>query len=123
MIRVFLAIAMLLAAPAFNAAALGADKRVYKVDSVIATAKGKTVVIQAKGAVTSGGWKNARLHLVRSDGKTLVVEFIATPPPPDMTVIEVLVPMEASLTLRPRSGVATVQVMAEVNDVTTQLLH
>jgi hypothetical protein len=114
---------MLLAAPAFNAAALGADKRVYKVDSVIATAKGKTVVIQAKGAVTSGGWKNARLHLVRSDGKTLVVEFIATPPPPDMTVIEVLVPMEASLTLRPRSGVATVQVMAEVNDVTTQLLH
>jgi hypothetical protein len=123
MIRFVLATALLLAAPAFNAAALGAEKRVYKVDSVIATAKGKSVVIQAKGAVTSGGWKNARLHLVRTDGKTLVMEFIATPPPPDMTVIEVVVPMEASVTLRPRGAVATVQVMAEANDVTTQLLH
>jgi hypothetical protein len=93
------------------------------VDSVIATAKGKTVVVQAKGAVSSGGWKNARLHMVRSDGKTLVMEFIATPPPPDMTVIEVLVPMEASVTIRPHGPVAAVQVMADANDVTAQLLH
>jgi hypothetical protein len=123
MIRLVLAAALLLAVPAFGGPALAADKRVYKVDSVIATAKGKTVVVQAKGAVSSGGWKNARLHMVRSDGKTLVMEFIATPPPPDMTVIEVLVPMEASVTIRPHGPVAAVQVMADANDVTAQLLH
>jgi hypothetical protein len=123
MIRPVLAAALLLAVPAFGGPVLAADKRVYKVDSVIATAKGKTVVVQAKGAVSSGGWKNARLHMVRSDGKTLVMEFIATPPPPDMTVIEVLVPMEASVTIRPHGPVAAVQVMADANDVTAQLLH
>jgi hypothetical protein len=123
MIRLVLAAALLLAVPAFGGPALAADKRVYKVDSVIATAKGKTVVVQAKGAVSSGGWKNARLHMIRSDGKTLVMEFIATPPPPDMTVIEVLVPMEASVTIRPHGPVAAVQVMADANDVTAQLLH
>jgi len=103
-----------------------AEKRVYKVDSVIAIVKGRTLTIQVKGAVESGGWKKARLRPLRgapSEAHTTVVEFLATPPPPTMTVIEALVPVQASMRIRARPHTVSVRVEAEANEVTSQVLH
>jgi len=114
--------AVLLVCAALPAAA--EEKRVYKVDSVIAVTKGHKLVIQAKGAVSTGGWKGARLHLIRSaSAKTVAVEFLATPPPPGMTVIEALVPVEATLELRARPQIVNVRAVADANEVVSQVLH
>ena len=55
----------------------------------------KAYLVPAKGAVQSGGWTNPRLHIVRRDSRTLTVEFLATPPPSGMTVIDAVVPASA----------------------------
>jgi hypothetical protein len=110
------ACALLCAAPAW-----AADKRVYRIDSLIATQKGGSLVVAAKGAVSTGGWKTARLHVVHNDGHILTVEFVAAAPPPGMTVIEALVPVEARLAVKGRA--ASVRAMAEANEMTSQVLH
>jgi hypothetical protein len=111
-----IAVLMLSAAPA-----LGADKRVYRIDSLIATQKGGEVTLQAKGAVQGGGWSKPRLHLVHKDGRVMIVEFLATPPPPDMTVIDGLVPVSARAKFRGRAG--SVHVEADQNEITSQVLR
>src|ERR1700743_3467632 len=98
-----LAAILLLSAPA-----LAADKRVFRIDSLIATQKGGQVILQDKGAVQSGGWSKPRLHLIHSDGHVMTVEFLATPPPPDMTVIGGLVPVGATAPNRGRAASAHV---------------
>ncbi len=108
----------LLPAPAF-----AADKRIYKIDSLIATQKNGVLSLQAKGAVQSGGWKNARLHLLHSDRNVVTVEFIAAPPPAGMTVIEVLVPIHAEVHIPARRHLVSVRAVAEANEVTSQVLH
>ena len=104
-----------------SAPALAADKRVFRIDSLIATQKGGQVILQAKGAVQSGGWSKPRLHLVHSDGHVMTVEFLATPPPPDMTVIGGLVPVAATAQIRGRA--ASVHVEADENEITSQVLR
>jgi hypothetical protein len=47
----FIAAALLLTSPA-----LAADKRVFRIDSLIATQKGREITLQVKGAVQTGGW-------------------------------------------------------------------
>ena len=54
------------------------------------------IQLKAKGAVQTGGWTKARLHLLHNDGRVMTVEFLATPPSPDMTVIDGLVPVAAN---------------------------
>jgi hypothetical protein len=98
-----------------------ADKRVYKIDSVIATQKGGVIAIQARGAVQTGGWKNARLHVVHADRVAVTVEFVAAPPPTGMTVIEALVPVAAQTELRAHAP--SVRVLADANEMTAQVLH
>jgi hypothetical protein len=107
--------------PALAAERHGADRRVYKIDSVIATRKGNAITIQAKGAVQSGGWKNARLHVIHSDRNAVTVEFLASAPPPGMTVIEALVPVQAQGAIRAHAP--SVRVLAEANEMTAQVLH
>lgn len=111
-------IAMLLlsAAPA-----MAADKRVFRIDSLIATQKGGEVLLQAKGAVSTGGWSKARLRLVHNDGHVMTVEFLATPPPPEMTVIDGLVPVAASAQIRGHAE--TVHVQADANEIASQVLR
>jgi hypothetical protein len=77
--------------------------------------------VQAKGAVQSGGWTKPRLHLMHSEGHTVTIEFLATPPPAGMTVIEALVPVTASLEVKGRA--ASVHVQADENEVTSQVLR
>ena len=101
--------------------ASAAEKRVFRIDSLIATQKDGVIMLQAKGAVPSGGWTKPRLHVVHGDGHTLTVEFLATPPPPGMTVIDGLVPVAATAEIKGRA--ASVHVLADENEMTSQVLH
>jgi len=100
-------------------------KPVARIDSLIATEKGRRVLIEAKGAADGGGWTGARLQPVKSaprDPHTVVVDFVADPPPPDKAVIAGLVPVSASTRLRIRRGVIAVRAVAGSNEITTQIL-
>jgi hypothetical protein len=82
-------------------------------------------VIQVKGAVEGGGWRGAKLRPVKSgaaDTHTIVVEFVATPPPPTRAVIFGLLPVAANTTVRVRKGVVSVRVVSNSNEITTQIL-
>jgi hypothetical protein len=102
------------------------EKPVARIDSLIATAKGNSVVIQVRGAVAGGGWKRAALKPAKSvqaaDAHTIVLELVAQPPPPDQAVIPGLLPVTASITLRARKGVVSVRVISAANEITTQIL-
>src|SRR5262249_1416502 len=90
-----------------------------RLDGLIATADKGNVLIQARGAVSSGGWHKALLRPVKStpaDAHTIVVEFVATPPDPDRAVIEGLLPVHATTTVRMRRGVVSVRVIAGSNE-------
>jgi hypothetical protein len=98
---------------------------IARIDSLIATSSNGNVVIQAKGAVDSGGWRQGRLRPVKgapADARTMVVEFVATPPAPTQAVIEGLLPIAAATTLHIRRGVVSVRVMSGSNEITTQIL-
>jgi len=112
------ACALACATPAF-----AADKRVYKIDSVIATLKRGVILVQASGAVPTGGWTRPHLHVLHNDGHTVTMEFLATPPPPNMTVIEAIVPITATAQIRLRGRIASVHTIAEANEITAQVLH
>jgi hypothetical protein len=111
-----IACALLCTTPAF-----AADKRVLRIDSLLASEKHGTITVEAKGAVATGGWSRPRLHVLHYDGRTVTMEFIANPPPPEMTVIEGLVPVTASAQIKGRT--ASVRVMAEQNEITSQVLR
>jgi hypothetical protein len=107
---------LLCAGPAF-----AAEKRVFRIDSLIAAQKDGVIQLQAKGAVQSGGWTKPRLHVMHGDGHTLTVEFLATPPPSGMTVIDALVPVTAAIDVKGRAS--SVHVLADENEITSQVLH
>src|SRR6185437_6176520 len=115
-------IAASLAMPA--GAAAPADKLIYKIDSVIATMAHGRISIEAKGAVTSGGWKAVKLKLVRSpaDPHTVVVDFVAQPPPANEAVIQGLLPVSAGMVVAARKGVVAVRAVSEANEMTSQIL-
>ncbi len=115
MFRTLLAL-LLISAPAF-----AADKKVWRIDSLIATQKNGVITVEAKGAVQSGGWKNARLKLVHSDAHGATFEFVAAAPAPGMTVIDAVVPVAATAQVKGR--VASVRAAAEANEMTSQVLR
>ncbi len=97
-----------------------------RIDSLIATEKGGRLTVQAKGAVTSGGWKHAALKPVKSsapgDAHILVLNFVAAPPDPSEAVIPGLLPVAAAITLKTRKGVVSVRAVSGANEITTQIL-
>ena len=98
---------------------------VARIDGLIATAAGGRLIIQAKGAVSSGGWHAARLRGVKGgtgDAHTIVVEFVATPPPQTQAVIQGLLPIAANATMPLRRGIFSVRAVSASNDITTQIL-
>ena len=100
-------------------------RQVARIDGLIATVSGGILVIHARGAVASGGWRAARLRPLKGgvgDVHTIVVEFIATPPPPSQAVIEGLLPVAASTTMPIRRGVFSVRSVSGSNEITTQIL-
>ena len=114
--------ALLLSSSAFMASPVWAgEKRVFRIDSLIASQKAGTIELKVKGAVPTGGWSKPRLRVVHNDGKVVTVEFLATPPPSDMTVIDALVPVTAATELKGRAN--SVRVQADQNEVTSQVLR
>jgi hypothetical protein len=101
--------------------AVAAEKRVFRIDSLIATQKNGSILLQVKGAVQTGGWTRPRLHVMHGDGRTITLEFLATVPPPGMTVIDALVPVAANAEIRGRA--TSVHVLAEENEITSQVLR
>src|SRR5579863_10461234 len=77
------------------------DKPIARIDSLIAAAKGGQIYIQARGAVMGGGWKHAMLRLIKpslpADTHTIVLEFVAQPPPSNEAVIPGLLPVSATI--------------------------
>jgi hypothetical protein len=114
-------IALLAALILATAPVSAAEKRVFRIDGLIATQKKGVILLEAKGAVPTGGWTKARLHMIHGDGHTLTVEFLATPPPPGMTVIDAVVPIAASVEVKGRA--TSVHVLADENEMTSQVLH
>jgi hypothetical protein len=126
--RAIVLTAMILALPvhAMAATAAVADKPVARIDSLIATATGGRITIQAKGAVTGGGWTHIALKPIKSalpaDAHTMVVEFVGVPPSSSEAVIRGLLPVAANLTLKGRKGVVAVRAVSDANEITTQIL-
>jgi hypothetical protein len=107
-------------------AAAAGPKPIYKVDSVAASIQGKKLTIIAAGAVSTGGWSKARLRLKphKPEADTLEYEFVATPPAPDATVVQVLIPVSATLVTKlPPYGVTQVKVDAETNNTAAEVTH
>ncbi len=117
----------MLALPAKAAEKLPAvqPRQVARIDSVIATASGGKVTIQARGAVDSGGWKEAKLRPLKpgaNDAHTIVLEFVANPPPAGHAVVEGLLPITANTVIRMRRGIVSVRATSGSNEITTQIL-
>ena len=119
--------AMILSVPhhAF-AASVVVDKPVARIDSLIATARNGAITIEAHGAVTGGGWTRAALKPAKSsqpgDARTVVLEFVAEPPPSNEAVIPGLLPVSARIVLKMRRGIVSVRAISAVNEITTQIL-
>jgi len=122
----FALMTLLMVLPARAAAPVVADK-VARIDGLIATAKGRNIVIQARGAVMGGGWTHAMLKSVKpslpGDAHTIVLEFVAQPPASNQAVIPGLLPVTATITVRNRKGLVSVRAMSAVNEITTQILR
>lgn len=108
------------------AATVVVDRPVARIDELVATVKGSRIVVQAHGAVMGGGWKHPTLKPVKStqsqDAHTIVLEFVAQPPPSNEAVIPGLLPVKATIKLRRRRGVVSVRAISGVNEITTQIL-
>ncbi|MBA2588597.1 MAG: hypothetical protein H0U98_08240 [Alphaproteobacteria bacterium] len=111
---------VLIAALLCASPALAADKRVLRIDSLTASQKDGAILVQAKGAVSSGGWTKPHLHLMHGDGHSIALEFLAASPPPGMTVIDALVPVTATLSIKGRA--TSIHVLAEENEITSQVV-
>ena len=124
---VSLLVAVLLALPVPAFAAIGAEKQVSRIDGLIATEKGGRLTVQAKGAVTGGGWKHAALKPGKStapgDAHVLVLDFVAEPPQPNEAVIPGLLPVSAAITVKARKGTVSVRAVSAANEITTQILR
>jgi hypothetical protein len=111
--------AALMAAASSGAAVAAGLKPIFKVDSVAATVSGDRMTIIASGAVSTGGWSNARLRMRpghKPEIRELEFDFLAMPPPSHETVIQALVPVTMTLTTRlPPYGVTQIRVDAQTN--------
>lgn len=125
-------VAIALAAPGVSNTGWAADKPpvmpprlVARIDSLMASRSGGNVVIEVRGAVESGGWHQARLRPLKpgaNDAHSIVVEFVATPPPPTQAVIMGLLPVSAYASLRMRRDIVSVRVISGSNEITTEIL-
>ena len=99
-------------------------KLIYRVDKVSAVISGGKLIVDASGAVPSGGWTHPRLRLKASlpEAPVLHLDLLADPPPPKRVVIDVLLPVKAEIrTHLPRYGTVAVGVISQTNEVTTQI--
>ena len=101
-----------------------APQLVSRIDSVVAKIVKGHLVVQAKGAVVSGGWSRPRLHLLPhvAEAPDEVIEFQASPPLDNTVVIQALLPIETTAVFPlPRYGTVRVKVTSDSNAVTAPI--
>lgn len=105
-----------------------AAQPVFKIDSVtasVAAGAPHKLVINAKGAVRTGGWENPRLRVKQitvPESDTMTVIFVALPPPPTSMVVEAILPVQATITVpMPKGHITTVKVASETNSVSAKI--
>ena len=100
-------------------------KLVYRIDRVTGTIAHDSLVIVARGAVSTGGWKRPTLRAHEGsarDTTTLEVEFVATPPRHRAAVAHAILPVSARLATRlPHAGVVQVKIVSQTNSVTVPI--
>jgi hypothetical protein len=121
-------LAIALFALPFDADTAGAVRAhlIYRVDRVSAIVDNGKLIVDASGAVASGGWSHARLRVKPSapEAPVLEMEFIANPPSPKKVVIQTTLPVKAQLKAGlPHYGTVAVSVVAETNEITAQIRH
>jgi len=128
--RIASAVCALLVAGASLAAAssISPAKPVFRVDTATAKADPRTprqLVVEAQGAVRSGGWENARLRVKTSQkANTMMIVFVAIPPAPHAMVVQAVLPVKATVTVpMPDKGITEVQIAGETNTVTAKILR
>ena len=98
---------------------------VYRVDRVTAHMAGHKLIVEASGAVATGGWQKPRLRVVKPSAPetpVVVLEFIANPPGPKQIVIQALLPVSAHLTIdRLRYHASVVSITTQTNGIATQI--
>lgn len=122
--RSLLAPAIFALAAATATTASAEPKLIYKIDRVTAAIIKGHLVINASGAVNSGGWTLPRLHLLphKPEVDTETVEFQATPPITDAVVIQALLPISTTAVFPlPHYAVVQVKVVGETNAVAAQI--
>ena len=101
-----------------------APQLISRVDSVTAKIIKGRLVVQAKGAVNTGGWTRPRLHLTTqvAEAPDEVIEFQASPPLDNAVVIQALLPIETTAVFPlPRYGKLRVKVTSQSNAVTAPI--
>ena len=101
-----------------------APQLIVRVDSVIAKIVNHHLVVQAKGAVNTGGWTRPRLHLTPhvAEAPDEVIEFQASPPLDNAVVIQALLPIETTAVFPlPRYGTVRVKVTSQSNAVSAPI--
>jgi len=115
----------ILALAAATATAVQAEpKLIQKVDKVTAAIIKGRLVVNASGAVTSGGWTAPRLHLLphKPEDNTETIEFQAQPPIDQAVVIQALLPIQTTAVFPlPHYGVTQIKVVSETNAVMAPL--
>jgi len=120
---ILLPVILALAAVAATAAP-AAPKLIFKIDKVTAAIIKGRLVVNASGAVNSGGWTAPRLHLLphKPEDNTETIEFLAQPPIDEAVVIQALLPIQTTAVFPlPHYGVTQIKVVSETNAVMAPL--
>jgi hypothetical protein len=125
--RIAMAAAALLVAATSLAAAAGGSpaKPVFRIDNAKATAERGKLVIEANGAVRTGGWENPRLRIERSKtSDEMIIVFVAIPPAPKSMVVQAILPVKAKVTVpMPAAAITEVRIAGETNSVVTKIVR
>ncbi len=122
------AVAVLLVAVTAAAAGPNSAIPVLRVDSASAApAPGapRKLVIEAEGAVRSGGWAHPQLWVKLSAEKDILyLEFVARPPSPRAAVVQATVPVKAMVTVpMPGPSIKEIRIAGETNTVVAKILR
>lgn len=102
-------------------------KLVYRIDRATATIAHHSLVVTARGAVSTGGWIRPSLRVREAyapDAAALEVEFVATPPRHRAAVAHAILPVSARFAARsPHTGVVQVKIVSQTNSVTVPILR
>jgi Na+-translocating ferredoxin:NAD+ oxidoreductase RnfD subunit len=97
------------------------SRKVMSVTHITAVRRGNAIYTTATGEVNSGGWTNPRLTAPVVRNGILTYQFTATPPGPNVRVIQMIVEVQADAVRRGAQKVRQVRVNAAQNSMTVDV--